>query len=40
MKKEPGDPIPNTIGFMFNPIKVDGKWNLAVKEANQEVLRH
>lgn len=40
MKKEPGDPIPNTIGFMFNPIKVNGKWNLAVKEANQEVLSH
>lgn len=40
IKKEPGDPMPNTIGFMFNPIKVDGKWNLAVKEANQEVLRH
>ncbi len=40
IKKEPGDPMPNTIGFMFNPIKVDGKWYVAVKEANQEVLRH
>lgn len=32
------DSAPNTIGFMFNPVKVDGKWVLTVKQASQEVL--
>ena len=27
---------PNTIGFMFNPVKIDGVWYLAVKEATKE----
>lgn len=32
------DTTPNTIGFMFNPVKVDGKWVLTVKQASQEVV--
>lgn len=36
-EKEADDPTPNTIGFMFNPVKVDGKWYLSVKEADQKV---
>lgn len=34
---EPGS-APSTIGFMFNPVKVDGKWVLTVKQASQEVV--
>ena len=30
------DHTPNTIGFMFNPVKIDGVWYLAVKEATKE----
>ena len=48
-EKKAGDPTPNTIGFMFNPIKCkdgfmfnpikckDG-WRLAVKDAGQKLL--
>lgn len=32
------DTTPNTIGFMFNPVKKDGQWVLTVKQANQEVV--
>lgn len=32
----PDDKTPNTIGFMFNPIKADGTWYLTVKESDQE----
>ena len=32
----PDDHTPNTIGFMFNPVKIDGVWYLAVKEATKE----
>ena len=32
----PDDKTPNTIGFMFNPVKIDGTWYLTVKEATQE----
>jgi len=37
-EKEEGDPTPNTIAFMFNPVKYKGKWYLTVKQADQEVL--
>lgn len=33
---DPNDKTPNTIGFMFNPVKIDGTWHLTVKEADQE----
>jgi isocitrate dehydrogenase len=32
------DHTPNTIGFMFNPVKIDGVWYLAVKEATKEAI--
>lgn len=32
----PDDHTPNTIGFMFNPVKIDGVWYLVVKEASQQ----
>lgn len=32
----PDDKTPNTIGFMFNPVKIDGTWHLTVKEATNE----
>lgn len=38
-EKEAGDPTPNSIGFMFNPVKVDGQWYLTVKEADQDIDR-
>lgn len=28
---------PNTIGFMFNPVKKDGQWHLTIKQATQEM---
>lgn len=36
-KKPEGDTTPNTINFMFNPVKKDGKWYITVKEADQSV---
>ena len=38
-EKEAGDPTPNSIGFMFNPVKVEGQWYLTVKEADQDIDR-
>ncbi len=38
-EKPAGDPTPNSIGFMFNPVKVDGQWYLTVKEADQDIDR-
>ena len=38
-KENPDDPTPNTIGFMFNPVKVDGQWYVTVKEADQDFNR-
>ncbi len=35
MEKQEG--IPNTIGFMFNPVRVDGTWYLTVKRPGQPV---
>ena len=32
------DHTPNTIGFMFNPVKIDGVWYLAVKEVPRKLL--
>ena len=32
----PDDKTPNTIGFMFNPVKIDGTWYLTIKERDQE----
>lgn len=29
---------PNTIAFMFNPVKSGGQWRLAVKQGDQKVL--
>ena len=37
-EKKAGDPTPNTIGFMFNPIKCKDGWRLAVKDAGQKLL--
>lgn len=31
----PNDHRPNTIGFMFNPVKIDGTWKLTMKNAWQ-----
>lgn len=31
----PNDKAPNTIGFMFNPIKINGVWYLTIKESDQ-----
>lgn len=31
----PDDHRPNTIGFMFNPVKIDGIWRLTMKNAWQ-----
>lgn len=31
-KTDSSDTAPNTIGFMFNPVKVDGQWYLTVKD--------
>lgn len=39
-KVDPQSPESNTIGFMFNPVKVDGQWYLTVKEASQDFERH
>lgn len=36
-EKPEGDNRPNTIGFMFNPVKVDGAWYITVKDADQAV---
>lgn len=36
---DPSDNTPNTIGFMFNPVKIDGTWYLTVKEATQETTQ-
>ncbi len=30
---------PSTIGFMFNPIKIDGEWHLMLKEGNQQIAK-
>ena len=38
-KTDPADTTPNTIGFMFNPVKVDGRWYLCIKEADQDFNR-
>lgn len=38
-KTDSADTTPNTIGFMFNPVKVDGQWYLCIKEADQEFDR-
>jgi len=35
-KADPESSEANTIGFMFNPVKVDGQWFLTVKEAHQD----
>lgn len=37
-EKEEGDPTPNTIAFMFNPVKYDGQWYATVKQADQKVV--
>lgn len=39
-EKEANDPTPNTIGFMFNPVKLNGQWYLTVKDAKQQVILH
>lgn len=36
--KEEGDSTPNTIAFMFNPVKCDGQWYATVKRADQKVV--
>ena len=36
-EKKDGDATPNTINFMFNPVKKSGKWYITVKEADQSV---
>lgn len=36
----PDDKTPNTIGFMMNPVKVDGKWFLTLKEPNEKVMNN
>lgn len=36
-EQQPGDNTPNTIGFMFNPVRVEGTWYLTVKAPDQEV---
>lgn len=38
-KTDSADTAPNTIGFMFNPVKVDGQWYLCIKEADQKFDR-
>lgn len=32
--KDQNDKTPNTIGFMFVPVRVDGKWYLTIPETN------
>ncbi len=34
----PEDKTPNTIGFMINPVKVDGKWFLTLKDPDRKVM--
>ena len=36
-EKKDGDATPNTINFMFNPVKKSRKWYITVKEADQSV---
>ena len=38
-KADSTDQAPNTIGLMFNPVKVDDQWYLTMKEADQEFTR-
>lgn len=38
-KADSTDQAPNTIGLMFNPVKVDDQWYLTMKEAGQDFTR-
>ncbi|WP_373731126.1 hypothetical protein, partial [Bacteroides heparinolyticus] len=31
--------VPASIGFMFNPVRIDGNWYLMLKESDQEINR-
>ena len=38
-KTDSTDQAPNTIGLMFNPVKVDDQWYLTMKDADKDFTR-